>query len=80
MSPEAIRAALAHLADEWSEDGYRVEQVRPAGRAGAAVIDVAHFDGSRFAIAAGRYGWPIAHADTAEEAVRKMAELATGRP
>ena len=56
IHPDAITGAIAYLRAEWGEEGYYVEGIHDHGR--YVVLDIVHFDGSRFQVACGRHGVP----------------------
>jgi hypothetical protein len=74
VSPDSLRACIGHLSREWGEYGYYIDETRRIGWSGAAAIHVRHFDGSRFWIAADRYGGHLVGANSFAEVVGRLAE------
>lgn len=58
LHPDAIAAAASRVSREWGDTGYRIEKISqiPSEHSNAAVMHVVHSDGSRFTVAADRWG------------------------
>jgi hypothetical protein len=59
ISPEALGAAASRIEREWGY-GYWIERVTEGPTRGGATLHVVAGDGSRFTVAADRWGNPVA--------------------
>lgn len=78
VKPDALRMAAGLVEREWGSSGYAIERVEGSGP--IAAVFVAHFDGSRFVIAAndmtGQWGHAEGEDDTALTAALHHMESA----
>ncbi len=78
ISPDAMGAAAALVSREYGPTGYALAVA--VGDSRTAVFEVNHFDGSRFNVAADKWGNAIRLADdepTAQEALRQLRRQAS---
>jgi hypothetical protein len=75
VNPEVMAAAASYLSREWGEYGYTLCLVDIVSSSDVGVFECAHFDGSRWNIAADRYGNAIKLSGVGIVAVEELSEL-----